>query len=138
MTSEIIPIKEPRALAELAPKLPVLFLPDEKTAERFFDFFTANIRNKHTRRAYYKAACRFADWCEGRGLAGLAGVKPFHIAAYIEELQGELAKPSVKDEKGGTLEKAQAMANHSSPRTTKLYDRRNNEASLDDYELVGI
>lgn len=36
------------------------------------------------------------------------------------------------------LEKAQAMANHSSPRTTKLYDRRNDEASLDEYEKVGI
>jgi hypothetical protein len=39
---------------------------------------------------------------------------------------------------GGTLEKAQAMANHSSPRTTKLYDRRSDEASLDEYEKVGI
>jgi integrase len=39
---------------------------------------------------------------------------------------------------GGTLEKAQTMANHSSPRTTKLYDRRNDEASLDEYEKVGI
>jgi integrase len=38
----------------------------------------------------------------------------------------------------GTLEHAQAMANHSSPRTTKLYDRRNDEASLDEYEKVGI
>ena len=38
----------------------------------------------------------------------------------------------------GTLENAQAMANHSSPRTTKLYDRRNDETSLDEYERVGI
>jgi site-specific recombinase XerD len=30
----------------------------------------------------------------------------------------------------GTLEHAQAMASHSSPRTTKLYDRRNDEISL--------
>jgi len=30
------------------------------------------------------------------------------------------------------------MVNHSSPRTTKLYDRRNEEASLDEYEKVGI
>ena len=96
MTGEIIPVKEPRALAGLAAKLPAMFLPDEKTAERFFGFFTANIRNKNTRRAYYKAACRFADWCEGRVVADLATVKPLHVAAYIEELQGELSKPSVK------------------------------------------
>lgn len=38
----------------------------------------------------------------------------------------------------GTLEHAQAMANHSSPRTTKLYDRRADEVSLDEYERVGI
>jgi hypothetical protein len=30
----------------------------------------------------------------------------------------------------------QVMANHSSPRTTKLYDRRSNETSLDEYEKV--
>ena len=41
-------------------------------------------------------------------------------------------------ESAGTLEHAQAMANHSSPRTTKLYDRRNDEASLDEYEKVGM
>jgi hypothetical protein len=37
-----------------------VFLPGEKTAERFFGFFTANIRNKNTR-AYYKASARFSD-----------------------------------------------------------------------------
>jgi hypothetical protein len=37
-----------------------------------------------------------------------------------------------------TLEHAQAMANHSSPRTTKLYDRRGDEVSLDEYQRVGI
>jgi hypothetical protein len=30
------------------------------------------------------------------------------------------------------------MANHSSPRTTKLYDRRNDEVALEEYERVGI
>ena len=32
---------------------------------------------------------------------------------------------------GGTLEKAAAMANHASTRTTQLYDRRRDEMSLD-------
>ena len=85
-----------------AAKAPALFLPNQKTGERFYSFFTANIRNKNTRRAYYKAACRFSDWCEGRGLLDLADVKPPHIAAYIEWIglpipQGQgLSKPSVK------------------------------------------
>lgn len=38
----------------------------------------------------------------------------------------------------GTLEHAQTMAAHSSPRTTKLYDRRNEETALDEYEKVKI
>src|SRR5579871_4138799 len=92
--SEIIPYNIPRGLATIAGRPPALFLPNEKAAERFFDFFTANIRNKNTRRAYYKAVCRFAEWCEARGLRELAAIKPFHVAAYIEGLA--LAKPSVK------------------------------------------
>jgi len=39
---------------------------------------------------------------------------------------------------GGTLEKAAIMANHSSTRTTQLYDRRSDEVSLDEVERVGI
>ena len=35
-----------------------------------------------------------------------------------------------------TLEHAQNMAAHASPRTTKLYERRNDEVALDDYEKV--
>ena len=38
----------------------------------------------------------------------------------------------------GKLEHAQAMANHSSPRTTKLYDRREEEISLDEVERIAI
>jgi len=37
---------------------------------------------------------------------------------------------------GGTLEKAQQMAAHESPRTTKLYDRTNEAVSLDEVEKV--
>ncbi len=39
---------------------------------------------------------------------------------------------------GGTLEKAAAMANHSSTRTTQLYDRRRDELSLDEVERIVI
>ena len=39
---------------------------------------------------------------------------------------------------GGTLEKAASMANHASTRTTQLYDRRHEEASLDEVERVVI
>jgi integrase len=41
-------------------------------------------------------------------------------------------------EAGGTLENAQAMAAHESPRTTKLYDRTGDEITLDEVERIGI
>jgi len=41
-------------------------------------------------------------------------------------------------ENGGTIEKAQAIAAHESPRTTKLYDRRSDELSLDEIERILI
>ena len=39
---------------------------------------------------------------------------------------------------GGTLEHAQTIANHESPRTTKLYDRTREELSLDEMEKIKI
>jgi Phage integrase family len=39
---------------------------------------------------------------------------------------------------GGTLEKAAAMANHASTRTTQLYDRRRDEVNLDEVERILI
>ena len=39
---------------------------------------------------------------------------------------------------GGTLENAAAMANHSSTRTTQLYDRRSDGVSLDEVERIRL
>jgi site-specific recombinase XerD len=41
-------------------------------------------------------------------------------------------------EAGGSLENAQAMAAHESPRTTKLYDRTNDAVTLDEVERIAI
>jgi hypothetical protein len=41
-------------------------------------------------------------------------------------------------EVGRTLENAQAMAAHESPRTTKLYDRTGDEITLDEVERITI
>lgn len=38
----------------------------------------------------------------------------------------------------GTLEKAQAIAAHSSPRTTKLYDRTSDQVDLGEIEKIQI
>lgn len=39
---------------------------------------------------------------------------------------------------GGKLEIAQQMAGHSNPKTTSLYDRRNDEVSMDEVERILI
>jgi integrase/recombinase XerD len=41
-------------------------------------------------------------------------------------------------ENGGTIEKAQQIAAHESPRTTKLYDRATDELTLDEIERIVI
>ena len=86
----------PADLAVLEVRAPTLFLPDAKTTERFWEFFAANIRNKNTRRAYYKATCRFSEWCESRSLFDLARVRPIDVAAFIEGLQETHSTPTVK------------------------------------------
>jgi integrase len=39
-------------------------------------------------------------------------------------------------ENGGTIEKAQAIAAHESPRTTALYDRKDDRVFLDEVERI--
>jgi len=79
-----------------AGQLPALFAPDAQASRRFIEFFTANIRNPNTRRAYARAATEFANWCERQNLRELRDIEPVHVAAYIEGLQERLAAPSVK------------------------------------------
>jgi site-specific recombinase XerD len=76
--------------------LPALFAPDEKTAERILEFFTAQIRNPNTRKAYARATGEFAAWCAEQGISELAQVRPIHVASYIEVLKEKIAAPSVK------------------------------------------
>ena len=73
-----------------------LFAPTPRAARRFVEFFTAQINNDHTRRAYLNATRRFAAWCETHGLHELAAVQPFHVAAFVKELQGTFTPPTVK------------------------------------------
>src|SRR5271168_1099780 len=69
----------------------------EEAAWRYVEFFTANIRNPNTRRAYARACNRFFAWCEDRGLTP-AAIRAHDVATYIEELQNEVSAPSVKQQ----------------------------------------
>ena len=62
---------------------------------RFIEFFTANIRNPNTRRAYYRAVTEFFDWCDQAGFA-LLDIEPVHVAAWVEDLGRRFAPPTVK------------------------------------------
>jgi hypothetical protein len=54
----------------------------DRAARRFLDFFAASIENDNTRMAYYRAAGSFFAWLEEHGIGELAGIEPFHVAAY--------------------------------------------------------
>jgi hypothetical protein len=63
-----------------------------QVTETYIDFFTATIRNRNTRAANARACWQFFDWCAAHGL-GLTSVRPFHVAAWIEDFPG--SKPTV-------------------------------------------
>ena len=55
-----------------------LFTPTPKAAKRVLEFFTAQINNGHTRKAYLNATRRFAEW--SYSIRQLADV--IHVAAF--------------------------------------------------------
>jgi hypothetical protein len=81
-------------------RLPILFRIGPDRGRRFLEFFTVNIRNRNTRRAYFKAVQAFAAWCEEKGLGDLSGVTPMHVAAYVEQFGRTHSKPTVKQHLG--------------------------------------
>src|SRR5271154_3001686 len=79
----------------VAPVPAVIAARGHHAGRRFVEFFTANIRNPHTRKAYYRAAMEFFDWCDQARL-GLLDIEPVHVAAWVESLGREFSPPSVK------------------------------------------
>lgn len=69
---------------------------DSRTRRRFLEFFTANIRNPNTRKAYALAISEFFAWCDANGIVGLGQIEPLMVATYVELLQKRLAAPTVK------------------------------------------
>ena len=99
MTDQLPAIIQPGAL--IAPTdtyiVPALIAAaGDQAGWRYVEFFTANIHNDHTRRAYARACGRFFAWCEQRGLT-LTAIRPFDVAAWVKELD-EHSAPSVKQQ----------------------------------------
>ena len=53
------------------------------------EFFSAQISNSHTRRAYGRAVSRFLAWCDEQGIE-LSQVTPGLAGRFIEEHPGEV------------------------------------------------
>jgi site-specific recombinase XerD len=85
------------AIADSAP-VPVLIANEGAHASRrYIDFFTANIRNPNTRRAYIRACETFLAWCEQRNRT-LATIRPFDVSTYVEGLTLTHSAPTVKQQ----------------------------------------
>jgi hypothetical protein len=84
-----------------------------KTADRKYRFFRSQLSNRNMQRL-----------ATTLNLFSAALFRATGITAYMKN--------------GGKLETAQHIANHESPRTTKLYDRRQDEISLDEVERIAI
>ena len=69
----------------------------EQASWRYVEFFTANISNPNTRRAYARACGNFLAWCDERGLT-LTQIRAHDVASYIEAQRAAVAAPSVKQQ----------------------------------------
>lgn len=69
----------------------------DQASWRYVDFFTANIRNPNTRRAYARACQTFFAWCDERGLS-LTTIRPYDVSLYIESRQQTHSAPDVKQQ----------------------------------------
>jgi len=67
-----------------------------RSENRSLELFAANIRNRHTRRAYMRGAQDFLDWRERAGVASIAEVTALHVASYIEQWGRGRSAPTVK------------------------------------------
>ncbi|MDT7555444.1 MAG: hypothetical protein QOI16_4315 [Pseudonocardiales bacterium] len=88
---------EPRPSVARAHVVPALIAVEgERASRRFLEFFAANIRHPHMRRAYSRAGAEFMTWCEDNGVTSITAVQPLHVSAWIEQHTREHAAPTVK------------------------------------------
>jgi site-specific recombinase XerD len=69
----------------------------EESSWRYTEFFSANIENPHTRRAYARACLRFLGWCDDRGLT-LTQIRPHDVAEYFSTELAGVKPPNFKQQ----------------------------------------
>src|SRR5215203_2078376 len=75
---------------------PLITAAGDRATYRFLEFFTAQIRNPHTRRAYVRAVSKFCAWLGAHGVPSIAAVGSIHVAAYVKDLGHRHSAPAVK------------------------------------------
>lgn len=68
---------------------------DEHAFRRYVDFFTVEIRNPNTRKAYRHAVDEFLSWVEGLGI-DLCDIAPIHVAGWVEIVMRQHSTATVK------------------------------------------
>src|SRR5580692_9898261 len=102
MTDQLPAIVQPGALTPATPfdsRLVPAIVADagDHAAWRYIDFFTSNIRNPNTRRAYARACGSFLQWADERGRS-LGTIRPYDVSLYIETRQQTHSAPDVKQQ----------------------------------------
>jgi len=85
-----------RAVARLDHSLSLLLNESEATQRTVLEFFMAQIRNAHTRKAYGRAVAEFLVWARDQGVGQLTEVTPLHVSAWLEEQMAKGATSSAK------------------------------------------
>ncbi len=79
-----------RLVAALNSQLPALVTAvGPRASKRVPEFFTAQIRNLHTGRAYGQAVADFLTSCSQAGVPSLERIEPFHVAGHVELVNRE-------------------------------------------------
>ncbi|MDR3526907.1 MAG: tyrosine-type recombinase/integrase [Rhizomicrobium sp.] len=89
--NQIVPVTAP-----LLP--PLIAAAGDRASVRFLEFFAANIRNPHTRRAYSRAVGEFLTWCADARVLSIVDVQPLHVATWIELQARTVSVPTVKQQ----------------------------------------
>ncbi|MCS4201756.1 site-specific integrase [Salinibacter ruber] len=71
-------------LRQTLPTVTVLQDAGDDASDRVIEFFTAEIRNENTRKAYAQTVRHFFRWVH-KGRPNLSDIELVHVAAYVEE-----------------------------------------------------
>src|SRR4030081_2097904 len=91
----VLPPAAPAAFHAMTPSL--IADAGDQASWRYIDFFTSNIRNPNTRRAYARACGSFLAWAEERGRT-LGTIRPYDVSLYIESRGQTHSAPDVKQQ----------------------------------------